>query len=53
MRRREEQAASIGEQELLHPQVGHAEHQHVVEPLAGVRIDGVTPAAPMARDVRG
>jgi hypothetical protein len=39
VRRRKADAASVGEQELLHAEVGDAEHQHVAEPLPGIRID--------------
>jgi hypothetical protein len=47
--RREIDATRIGEHQLLHVEVGDAEHQHVVEPLAGLRVDGVrTAAAPEA-----
>jgi hypothetical protein len=47
VRRGEEHAALVGEQELLHTDVRDAEHQDVVEPLARLRIDRVAPAAAM------
>ena len=34
MRCREEDAAVVGEQELLHSQIGDAKHEHVIEPLS-------------------
>jgi hypothetical protein len=47
VRRREEDAAVVGEDELLHVQVLDAEHEHVVETLAGGWIHGIGPAAPV------
>ena len=41
MRRREEDAAIVGEHELLHIEIGDAEHQDVLEPLARLRVDRV------------
>src|SRR5690349_23956641 len=38
VRRREIDAAVVREQELLLLEPGHAEHEHVVETLAGLRI---------------
>src|SRR5689334_5426863 len=46
----EEDPAVVGEQELLHVEVGDAEHEHVVEPLAGGRIERVGSAAPLAAE---
>ena len=46
MRRREVDAAVVGEQKLLHVEVGDAKHEHVVEPLA-VLVDGIRPPAPV------
>ena len=43
--RREVDAARVGEDQLLHVEVGDAEHQHVVEPLPRRRVEGVRPAA--------
>ena len=45
MRRREVDAACVGQHQLLHVEVGDAEHEHVVEPLARLRIERVRPAA--------
>jgi hypothetical protein len=47
MRRGEEDAVLVGEEELLHADVRDAKHQHVVESLTGLGIDGVGPAAAM------
>src|SRR5437764_14451069 len=44
VRRREVEASRVGEQELLHAEIGDAEHEHVVEPVAGLRVDRVCPA---------
>ena len=41
VRRREVDAAVVGEADLLLVEVADAEHQHVVETLSGVRVDGV------------
>src|SRR3954467_7411596 len=41
VRRREEDAAVIGEHQLLHVEVGNAEHQDVVEALAGLGIERI------------
>ena len=45
VRRREVDAARVGEEQLLHAEVGDAEDEHVVEALARVGVDGVRPAA--------
>ena len=45
MGRREENAAGVGQDELLHVEVGDAQHQDVVEPLARSRIERVGSAA--------
>jgi hypothetical protein len=45
VRRREEDPARVGEDQLLDVDVGNAEHEHVVEPLAAVGVDRVGPAA--------
>ncbi len=47
VRRREEIAPGVGEQELLDIEVGDAKHEDVVEPFARVRVDGVGPRAPV------
>ena len=46
----EEDPAVVGEHQLLHVEVGDAEHQHVVEPLAGLGIERVGPAAALAAE---
>ena len=50
MRCREEDAAGVREQELLRPEVGDAEHQHVVESLARVSVDRVAAALAMGAE---
>jgi peptidoglycan/xylan/chitin deacetylase (PgdA/CDA1 family) len=50
VRCREEQPAGVGEQELFHALVGYAEHQDVIEPLTGSRIDGITAPAAVAAE---
>ena len=47
MRRREEDAAVVREDHLLLLEVGDAEDEHVVEPLAGLRVDRVGAAGAM------
>src|SRR5262249_39151738 len=47
VRRREVDAAGVGEEHLLHAEIGNAEDEHVVEPLARVRIDGIRPPTPV------
>ena len=37
--------ARVGEEQLLHAEIGDAEGEHVVEPLARVGVDGVRAAA--------
>jgi hypothetical protein len=49
-RSREEDAAVLRDQKLLHTEIGDAEHQHIVESLAGRRIHRVAPAAAMAAE---
>ena len=50
VRRREVDAAVVGDTDLLLLEVADAEHQHIVEAFAGVRIDGVGPLAAMERE---
>src|SRR4030095_13765618 len=47
VRRREVHDATVGEEELLHVEVGDAEHQDVVEALTRLRIDRVSSLAAM------
>ena len=46
MRCREVDAPRVGEQQLLHTEVGDAEHQDVVE-LACLGVDGILPLRPV------
>jgi hypothetical protein len=50
VRRREVDAAIVAEQQIFHVEVGDSEHEHVVEPLAGLGIKRVGPAAALAAD---
>ena len=43
MRRREVDAAHVGDEHLLHAEIGDPEDENVVELLAGLRIDSVLP----------
>ena len=45
VRRREVDAAVVGEEEVLRVEVGDAEHEHVAEPLARLRVLRVRPPA--------
>ncbi len=47
VRRGEVDPAGVGQHQLLHAEIGDAEHQNVVEPLARFRIDRVGAAAAM------
>ncbi len=47
MRGREVDAARVGDEHLLHPEIGDPENEHVVETFAGLGVDGVRPAAAM------
>ena len=52
MRCCEEEPAVVREHQLLHSEIGDAEHEHIVEPLARVRVDCIlTEAAVEAKDL--
>ena len=50
MRRREVDPAVVGQEQLFHVEICDAEHEDVVEPLAGLGIDRVRPARPLAAE---
>ena len=50
VRRREEQAARVGEQQLLLAEVRDPEHEDVVEPLPGLGVDRVGPLRAVAQE---
>ena len=50
MRSCEEHVAVVGEKELLHADVRDTEHQHVVETLTRLRVDGVGSATALAAE---